>query len=98
DAGRRKILSQVARLGTVNEVGFTATPLGPLVAQNRTYVRYEVRLNRVAYEFMRTNKYYLRENLPSERGTDPLGFPSGSVVVKAAWMELTEKDARERFY
>jgi hypothetical protein len=97
-AGRKKILVQVTRLGKVNEGGFVASQQGPLIAQNRTYVRYEVRVNRVAYEFITGNKYYLRENLPSEKGLAPMAFPPGSVVVKAAWMELTAGDDRGRFY
>ncbi|MFT6243766.1 MAG: hypothetical protein ACJA0U_001861 [Salibacteraceae bacterium] len=36
----------------------------PLVDQNREYVRYNLQLNEVMYEFIRQNKWYLKENLP----------------------------------
>jgi hypothetical protein len=36
----------------------------PLVDQNRQYVRYNLQLNEVMYEFVRQNKWYLKENLP----------------------------------
>lgn len=36
----------------------------PLVDQNRQYVRYNLQLNEVMYEFIRQNKWYLKENLP----------------------------------
>jgi hypothetical protein len=97
-AGRRRVLSQIARLGKVNEAGFVALPQGPLIAQNGTYVRYELRLNQIAYEFMTDNQYYLPENLPGLKAGPARHFPCGSVLVKAAWMELKPDDARERFY
>lgn len=36
----------------------------PLIDQNRQYVRYNLQLNEVMYEFIRQNKWYLKENLP----------------------------------
>ncbi len=36
----------------------------PLIDQNRQYVRYNLQLNEVMYEFLRQNKWYLKENLP----------------------------------
>ena len=38
---------------------------GPLVAQNGRYVRYQTLYNKVAYDFIVTNRYYLRKNLPA---------------------------------
>ncbi|MFY0630777.1 MAG: hypothetical protein JXR05_10380 [Flavobacteriaceae bacterium] len=35
-----------------------------LIDQNRQYVRYSLGLNKVMYEFIRQNKWYLKENLP----------------------------------
>ena len=35
-----------------------------LIDQNRQYVRYNLGLNKVMYEFIRENKWYLKENLP----------------------------------
>jgi hypothetical protein len=35
-----------------------------LIDQNHQYVRYNLQLNEVMYEFIRENKWYLKENLP----------------------------------
>ena len=36
----------------------------PLIDQNHLYVRYNLQMNEVLYEFIRQNKWYLKENLP----------------------------------
>lgn len=101
--GRDYVLDHLKGLSHVNEAGI-GTPQGPLIAQNGTYVRYEVRLNRVAYDFIRDSKYYLQANLPNgpnQQSVDParrVHFPTGSMIVKASWMELTDSDPRGRFY
>lgn len=93
-----KPVAPVVRLRSVNQSAFAASRGSPLIAQNGTFVRYEVRVNQVAYDFITKNGYYLKNNLPSVKGTDPLSFPSGSLIVKAAWMELTPLESWERFY
>jgi hypothetical protein len=93
---RVKLLYHAARLGEVNLPSLEAFPRGPLITQRRTYVRFETRVNRKAYEFMtqKDHKYYLRCNLPAE-----MEFPDGSINVKAAWMELPDDAAvRQRIY
>jgi len=52
---------------------------GPLVDQNRQYTRYNIQVNKVFYEYIRQNKYYLKENLPkspSPVAIPPLAVPS----------------------
>jgi hypothetical protein len=91
-----KVLYRVSRLGEVNLPSTQVFPRGPLIAQKGTYVRFETRVNRTAYEFMtqEDHKYYLKANLPAK-----LVFPEKSIHVKAAWMELPEDEAvRKRFY
>jgi hypothetical protein len=65
---------------------------GPLAAQNGRYVRYQTLYNQAAFEFIVRNRYYLRSNLPkvpSPRPATPaMEFPVGSVVVKAAWLDM----------
>jgi hypothetical protein len=65
---------------------------GPLAARNGRYVRTETLYNRVAYDYIVHHKLYLRSSLPpipSPRPTEPvLRFPDGSVVIKAAWLDL----------
>lgn len=100
DAGKTKILRSPIRIGTVAQAGFSATAKGrPLIAQNKTYVRYETRVNRTAYEFILRNGYYLRADIDrAVKANGPIAFPPGSVVVKAAWMEMTGVEKPERFY
>lgn len=66
---------------------------GPLAAQNGRYVRYQTLYNRVAFEFLVSKRLYLRSNLPavpSPRPATPvIEFPIGSVVLKAAWLDMT---------
>jgi hypothetical protein len=77
---------------------------GPLAAQNGRFVRYQTLYNKVAYDFIVANRYYLRANLPeipSPRPPLPLiQFPIGSIAIKAAWLDLRGMPAeqRRRFY
>ncbi len=105
DAGRKRVLSHITRLALAEQADANDTQIGPLVAQNGTYVRYEIRVNKAPYEFLRILKCYLSANLPN--GANPptparrarrVPFPCGSVVIKAAWMELTDQDDRKKFY
>jgi hypothetical protein len=97
EAGRVKVLGPVSKLEDINQAGFGVLEY-PLVAQNRAFVRYEIRVNRAAYDFVRDGKYYLRERLPAE-DAPPLEFPDQAVIVKAAWRELPDDPAvRARFY
>jgi hypothetical protein len=104
DAGRQKVLSGLTGLKNIGEFGIEGKRLGPLVAQNGTYIRYEIRVNKIAYEFIWKEKYYLKANLPNDPANGPIDknrripFPCGSMIVKAAWMELTDRDDRKRFY
>jgi hypothetical protein len=71
----------------------------PLVAQNRTYVRYEVRVNEPEFNSIVDHKWYIASNLPVRETFVP--FNIGSTAVKAAWRVLTDKDTpaiRARYY
>ena len=77
---------------------------GPLAAQNGRYVRYQTLYNQAAFDFIVRNRYYLRSNLPkvpSPRPTTPvMEFPTGSVVLKAAWLDMAGFPAAQvkRYY
>jgi hypothetical protein len=64
----------------------------PLVAQNGRYVRYQTLYNQTAFDYIVRNRYYLRSNLPkvpSPRPSRPvIEFPEGSLVIKAAWLDM----------
>src|SRR5271170_3438903 len=71
----------------------------PLVAQNRTYARYEVRINEPEYSTLASSGWSQGENLPDEGR--PAHLPAGSIAIKAAWRLLTAADTpaiRARYY
>jgi hypothetical protein len=76
----------------------------PLVAQNGRYVRTLTLFNRVAFDHIVSNRYFLRDALPpvpSPRPDRPVvDFPIGSVAVKTAWIDVTDSPPAlvKRFY
>jgi hypothetical protein len=73
---------------------------GPLVAQNHTYVRFEVRLNPVEFDFIRDHPIDRQLKMP---GADApkLRLPNNCIAVKAAWKIIKEEElpaARSRYY
>lgn len=73
---------------------------GPLVAQNHTYVRFEVRLNQVEFDFIRGQQLYLKSRL-LDSSRPKLRFPNNCVAVKAAWRIMKEEElpaAQGRYY
>ena len=97
------VLASSTPYGDIGQAGFGVL-VGPLVAQNGRYVRYQTLYNQPASDFIVHNKYYLRSNLPPvpEPGatTPSMQFPEGSIAIKAAWLDMTgvpEAQAR-RYY
>lgn len=87
NSGLVRILGAHQRFHDFNEAGFGAfNDSGPLVCQNRTYTRYEVRVNKEEFNFIRDKKLYLRSTLLQLQS--PLRFTSGSIEVKASWREF----------
>jgi len=97
---RVKTVASFVPFAEFNEPGFTLGEyLNPLVAQNRTYTRYEIRFNRLEYEAIAGAGWSEGRNLPDE--AHPADFPVGSIAVKAAWRVLTDADppaVRARYY
>jgi len=98
-----KTLLMVSKVGSVTD-GINEAFSGPLVDQNRNYARYEIRFNETQYNVIRTNQWYLRNKLPTDRN-NPVNFPSsvpgsyGAIEVKAAWRELVAgRDDLNRYY
>jgi hypothetical protein len=103
--GKSKRLSRLAKLEDILQLSFLDGKLHPLtprplVAQNKTYVRYEICVNKVQYEYVINNGLYL--NLPEF--PKPLPFPDQaiqSIIVKAAWRELQDDELEKvghRYY
>jgi hypothetical protein len=94
---REKTLATFEPFMDFNQANFAGAPSNPLVAQNRTYTRYETRLNEREYSTL--TGFSHGQKLPDLE--DPLLMPAGSVAVKAAWRILTEADTpavRARYY
>jgi len=93
-------LSAFTAFGDFNQAVFSLGDLGnPLVAQNQTYVRYEVRVNQTEFDSIVRNRWYIEANLPKPE--NPVPFGQGSTEVKAAWRVLTDRDTsamRARYY
>ena len=73
--------------------------MGPLVAQNRTYTRYEVRISEAEFDSIVDHGWFHRDLLPTPEASAQ--FAVGSIAVKAAWRILTEADppaVRQRFF
>ena len=97
---RAKTLATFDPFMDFNQSAFLpAVAANPLVAQNRTYTRYEVRINEPEYTSLAANGWSLGENLPDS--AHPVHLPVGSIAVKAAWRLLTAADTpavRARYY
>jgi hypothetical protein len=97
---RTKTLSAFNAFADFNQASFAPGKFAsPLVAQNRTYTRYEVRFNEAEFDTIVDHGWYVRDQLPTfER---PGQFNVGSIAVKAAWRILTDADTpsvRQRYY
>ena len=81
----------------------------PVIDQNGKFVRYEILLSPATYEEIRETQLYKRDVLlgitadvnlqcgdVAYTGGDPASPRSGSLVVKAAWMETDSLDAAEK--
>jgi len=97
---RTKTLRSFTPFADFNQAGFTIGGLAnPLVAQNGTYTRFEVRFDREEFSSIVDHKWYIRRNLPTVRR--PAAFNTGSIQIKAAWRILTDRDTaavRQRYY
>jgi hypothetical protein len=97
---RTKTLASFTPFADFNQASFTPGKfLGPLVAQNRSYTRYEVRISEAEFDSIVNHGWFQRDLLPTPEA--PAQFAVGSIAVKAAWRILTEADppaARRRYY
>jgi hypothetical protein len=89
------VLASFSKFSDLGQAGFGSL-LGPLVAQNRTYVRYLTGFNRVEFDQIAQSKLYLRSNLPVPPAA--LTFQNGAIDVKSAWIDMTGVPRPERYY
>lgn len=86
------VLASFSKFSDLGQAGFGSL-VGPLVAQNTTYVSFLTAYNQVEFDQITGNQWYLRANLP---GT--ITFNNGSLDVKSAWMDMTNAKHPERYY
>jgi cytochrome c len=79
---------------TLQAASNVADPPAKLTDQKGRLVRYEIRMNRVMFEYVVDHKLYngLKQ---AEAGT--IDLPNGSMLIKAAWREV-EPDEEKGFY
>lgn len=79
-----------------------AGTLAPLIDQNGSFVRYEMRMNRDEFEYIDEHKLWDSNNFTADVDFQPVGSNEdrtvGPIEVKAAWKVLTDKEDRERFH
>ncbi|ASP73855.1 hypothetical protein CDO28_20095 (plasmid) [Sinorhizobium meliloti] len=95
----KKTLSSFSHFADFNQAALSLSNVAnPLIAQNRTYTRYEVRFNREQFDTIVANEWYVKSKQPTPDA--PGSFKDGSIEVKAAWRILTVADqaVRDRFY
>ena len=94
-AGATRTLPRLSKVAggldsTVQPTGADGTLPVVLTNQARELVRYEIRMNRVAYDAVVRNRWW---DGTVQAGLDSVRFPVGSILVKAAWMPVSEREA-----
>jgi hypothetical protein len=104
-----RVLAMVTKGGLLDEVNEAFG--GPLVDQNRNYVRYEVRINQIEYDQVRNNAWYDKDVVDeaisqavqdqTNAGISPqqgIEFDVNALELKGAWRQLTDEDDHDRYY
>lgn len=85
----RKVLDSIYQAVKNN-----ATLPSILTDQSSNTVHYEIRMNKVAFDYIMENNLY---NGISQSEVSSVNFPLGSILIKAAWSEVTEQDNTTEF-
>jgi len=87
------VLASFSKFGNLGQATQSVGKLaGPLVAQNRTYLRYLTGFNKIEFEQIVADKLYLQENLKA------VTFKDTALDVKSAWMLMKDIPHPERYY
>jgi hypothetical protein len=86
------VLASFSKFSDLGQAGF-GTLIGPLVAQNTTYVRYLSSFNETEFNQIVAGKWYLRSNLPAT-----ITFSNSALDVKSAWVDMKNMPHPERYY
>jgi hypothetical protein len=80
------VLASFTKFGNVGQAGVHGL-VGPLVAQNGTYVLYLAAVNSVEFNQILANQWYLRSKLSSVRFT-PDGLGNNPIDIKSSWVVI----------
>ncbi|SRR5579871_962017 len=83
------VLAGASKLDNIKQSGGS----GPLLAQNRTFVRYTSGFNETLFRFIADAGFFRRANLVN---FTPL--PAGTIRVKSAWIDMQNVERPERFH
>lgn len=77
---------------------------GPLVDQHGNWARYEIRVDREEFDYIRQNGLYSQDGQAAFSKNNSVDLPvnsgdkHGAIELKLAWKELTDDDDASRFY
>jgi hypothetical protein len=101
-AARLPVLRMITEDANSAHEFLQAGSFAPLIDQNGSFVRYEMRMNRDEFEYIDAHKLWDSNQHTEDVNFQPVGSTEnktmGPIEVKAAWKVLTEKDDRERFH
>jgi hypothetical protein len=86
------ILASISKFQNLGEAGF-GNLVGPIVAQNKTYVRYMTSFNKTEFDQILNGQWFLQKGLQNG-----VTFTDGSIDVKTSWIDMTNVSHPERFY
>jgi hypothetical protein len=78
---------------------------GPMIDQQGKWVRYQVALNQVEFDYLVENKLYNLEGQAAFTSRNQIDFPAnkgktkhGAMEIKMAWKQMSDQDDRARFF
>lgn len=88
------VLASYSKFGDIGQAG-VGNLVGPIIAQNDTYIRYLTSYDETEFNTILTQQWYLRAKLTASK---PVTFGVGSIDVKSSWMDMTGVANPERYY
>lgn len=87
-------LGSFSKFSNLGQAGFGSL-VGPLIAQNGTYVRFLTSYNKIEFDQIMDQTLYRR---PTPPATFQVTFNNGAIDTKSAWMDMKNATHPERYY
>ncbi|HVR38053.1 MAG TPA: hypothetical protein VMU84_03095 [Thermoanaerobaculia bacterium] len=95
---RLPVLRMIMKDANTAQEFLQAGTFAPLIDQNGSFVRYELRMNRDEFEFIDRNQFWNSDNLKADVNFQPAGSNDdktmGPIEIKAAWKILPAPSER----